>query len=105
MNHTAVVRGDAVVLAIVQQDMRIWDSGHRTVQVAERQGPICVAAAVIVIEPGIEFREIDRLGVDEFRAADGATPRRPSRSPPLTGRPRLRAVPPGVLLVLVLGIS
>jgi hypothetical protein len=48
---------------------RTWefgDAGHRSVQVAEGQGPIGVAAAVVVVEPGIERREIDRLGVDEF---------------------------------------
>ena len=38
-----------------------WDRGarHRTVQVAERQGPICVAAAVVIIEPLIEFQGME----------------------------------------------
>ena len=35
-------------------------------------GSVGVAAAVVVIEAGIEIREIDRLGVDELRTLDGA---------------------------------
>src|SRR5690606_7114721 len=73
MDFTGVVRDDAVILAVMEQDLGIGDAGHRPVQVPERQGPICVAAAVIIIEPRIEFREIDRLGVDEFRTLDRAS--------------------------------
>ena len=73
MDFTAGVGDHAVVLAVVEHDVGIGDAGHRTVQVVDRQGPICVAAAVIIIEPGIVFREIYRLGVDEFRATDGAS--------------------------------
>ncbi len=73
MDHTGVVSDDAVVLAVVEHDVGIGDAGHRTVQVVDRQGPIGVAAAVIIIEPGIVFREIHRLGVDELRATDGAS--------------------------------
>src|SRR5690606_4130949 len=59
MDFTGVVGDDAVILAVMEHDVGIGDAGHRSVQVVDRQGPICVAAAVIVIESGIEFREID----------------------------------------------
>ena len=72
MNLTGVVGDDAVILAVVEHDVGIWDAGHRAVQVVDRQGPIGVAAAVIIIEPGIVCREINRLGVDEFRSLDSA---------------------------------
>src|SRR5262245_52188602 len=73
LDLAGVVGDDAVVLAVVEHDVGIGDAGHRTVQVAERQGPILGAAAVVIIEPGIVFRELDRLGVDEFRTADRAS--------------------------------
>src|SRR5207302_590558 len=73
MNRTAVVSDDAVVLAVVEHDVGIGDAGRRTVQVVDGQGPVAHATPVVVIEPGIDFREIHGLGIDEFRAADGAS--------------------------------
>ncbi len=73
MNLTAVVSDDAVVLAVVEHDVGIGDAGHRTVQVVDRQGPVAHATPVVVIESGIDFRKIHRLGIDEFRTADGAS--------------------------------
>ena len=73
MNRTAVVSDDAVVLAVVEHDVGIGDAGHRTVQVVDGQGPVAHATPVVVIESGIDFRKIHRLGIDEFRTADGAS--------------------------------
>ena len=78
MDLAAVVGDDAVVLAVVDHDVGIGDAGGRTVQVVDRRGPIGRAAPVVVVESGIDVGEIDRLGVDVFRARDrafGADPR------------------------------
>ena len=37
------------------------------------QGPVAHATPVVVIESGIDFRKVHRLGIDEFRTADGAS--------------------------------
>src|SRR5262249_2194089 len=73
MNRTAVVSDDAVVLAVVEHDVGIADAGHRTVQVVDGQGPVAHATPVVVIESGIDFRKIHRLGIDEFCTADAAS--------------------------------
>ena len=57
MDLAAVVGDDAVVLAVVEQDVGIGDAGHRTVQVVDGQGPVGVATPVVVIEPGIDISE------------------------------------------------
>jgi hypothetical protein len=37
MNLAGVVRGDAVVLAVVEQNIGIRDAGRRSVQIVDRQ--------------------------------------------------------------------
>ena len=73
LDLAGVVSDDAVVLAVVEHDVGIGDAGHRTVQVVDGQGPVAHATPVVVIESGIDFRKIHRLGIDEFRTADGAS--------------------------------
>ena len=73
LDLAGVVSDDAVVLAVVEHDVGIGDAGHRTVQVVDRQGPVADATPVVIIESGIDFRKIHRLGIDEFRTADGAS--------------------------------
>src|SRR5678816_3949529 len=73
LDLAGVVSDDAVVLAVVEHDVGIGDAGHRTVQVVDGQGPVAHATPVVVIESGIDSRKIHRLGIDEFRTADGAS--------------------------------
>src|SRR6186713_3049680 len=73
LDLAGAVSDDAVVLAVVKHDVGIADARHRTVQVVDGQGPVAHATPVVVIESGIDFRKIYRLGIDEFRAADGAS--------------------------------
>ena len=72
MNLTGVVSGDAVVLAVVDQDIGVTHATHRAVEVVDCCSAISHATAVVVIEAGIDVRKIHRLGIDEFRTSDGA---------------------------------
>ena len=72
MNLTGVVSGDAVVLAVVDQDVGVRLATHRAVEVVDCGGPIRHATAVVVIEAGIDVRKIHWFGIDEFRTSDGA---------------------------------
>src|SRR5690606_38119943 len=67
LDHATVVRGDAVVLAVVDQDVGIRNAGHGTVEVMDRRRPVRHATAVVVVEAGIDVREVHRLGIDEGR--------------------------------------
>jgi len=67
MNLTGVVGGDAVVLAVVDQDVGVRLATHRAVEVVDCCSAIRHAAAVVVIEAGIDVGKIHRLGIDEFR--------------------------------------
>src|SRR5687767_13242544 len=73
LDLAGAVSDDAVVLAVVEHDVGIADARHRTVQVVDGQGPVAHATTVVVIESGIDFRKIYRLGIDEFRTADRAS--------------------------------
>ena len=73
MNRTAVVRDDAVVLAVVEHDVGI--RGCRSpnrIQVVDGQGPVARHQLSLSNLESI-FRKIHRLGIDEFRTADGAS--------------------------------
>src|SRR5690606_22588720 len=61
LDPAGVVRGDAVVLAVVDQHIGIGNAGRRTVQVVDGRGPVGHAIAVVAVEPGVDPREIHRL--------------------------------------------
>ena len=71
MNLAGVVRGDAVVLAVVDQNIGVRDAGRRAVQIVDRQGPVGHSTPVVTIEPGVDFRKVHGLGIDELRTLDG----------------------------------
>src|SRR5262249_30211164 len=66
-----LVGGDAVVGAVVQENVGIGDTAHRAVLVVDRRGLPGHAVQIIVGPLALHRREIHRLGVDEFRALDG----------------------------------
>src|SRR6478752_385509 len=77
MNLAGVVRGDAVVLAVVDQNIGIRDAGRRAVQIVDRRSPVGRTTPVVTVEPGVDLREIHGLGIDVFRTLDcvfGGTP-------------------------------
>src|SRR4029453_17619429 len=71
MHLAGVVRGDAVVLAVVDQDIGVRDAGRRAVQIVDRQSPVGGTAPVVTIEPGVDFRKVHGLGIDELRTFYG----------------------------------
>ena len=71
MNLAGVVRGDAVVLAVVDQNIGIRDAGRRAVQIVDRRGPVGRTPPVVTIKPGVDFRKVHGLGIDELRTLDG----------------------------------
>jgi hypothetical protein len=68
-----VVDGDAVVDAVVDENVGIGTGAERAVPVVVRRGPIGRTASIIAGPLGIarHRREIHRLGVDEFHALEG----------------------------------
>src|SRR5690606_11231869 len=65
----AVVGGNRVVLAVVEQDVGVGLAAHRAVKIVDRQRAPCTAAAVVVVEAPVVFREM--YG---FRIHEGQTP-------------------------------
>ena len=43
--YSGPIRGDAVVLAVVEQDVGVGDAGGRAIQIVDRQGPVRLAAS------------------------------------------------------------
>src|SRR5688572_18403114 len=64
---------DAVVDAVVDENVGIGASAERTVLVADRRGLVGLAVAIVVGPPGVALhrREVHRLGVLEFHLLDG----------------------------------
>src|SRR4029434_5327418 len=71
LDLAGVVRGDAIVLAVVDQNIGVRDAGRRSVQIVDRRGLVGRTTPVIAVEPGIDLREIHGLGIDVFRTLDG----------------------------------
>src|SRR5690606_30296024 len=71
LDLAAGVRGDAVVLAVVQKDVGVTHAGRRAVQVVDGQSLPGSTAPVVVVEPGVDVREVHLLRVDVLRALDG----------------------------------
>src|SRR5205085_10708487 len=71
LDLAGVVRGDAVVLAVVDQHIGIRYAGRRAVQIVDRRGPVGRTTPVVTVEPGVDGREIHGLGIDVFRTLDG----------------------------------
>src|SRR5690606_16437248 len=71
LDLAAGVRGHAVVLAVVQQDVGVTHAGRRAVQVVDGQALPGSTAPVVVVEPGVDVGEVHRLRVDVLRALDG----------------------------------
>src|SRR5690606_18349058 len=65
------IGGDAVVLAVVEQDVGVTHAGGRAVQVVDGQALVGTGTAVVVVEPPVDVREVHRLGIDVLRALDG----------------------------------
>ncbi len=82
----------------VQQDIGVGNARRRTVQIVDRQGPVGRTTPVVIVEPGIDLREIHGLGIDVFRTLDGV----------FSSDPRAREQQPGerscsaLLVVLVI---
>src|SRR5690606_24959635 len=68
MDLAGVVDRDAIVLPVVEQDVGVTLAGRRAVQVVDRQRAIGHTTPVVVVEPGVDVREIHGLGVDVLRA-------------------------------------
>src|SRR6185503_7961202 len=62
---------DAVVDAVVDEDVGIGDTADRAVLVSDHRGLIGRAASIIVAPLTLHRREIHRLCVDEFHALGG----------------------------------
>src|SRR4029434_5309053 len=62
---------DAVVDAVVDENVGIGTTAERAVLVAVRRGPIGRTASNIASPLTLHRREIHRLGVDEFHALEG----------------------------------
>src|SRR6185369_15732267 len=51
VDRAGVVRGDAVVLAVMDQHIGIRDAGGRAVQIVDRRGPVGRSTPVVAVEP------------------------------------------------------
>src|SRR5688572_17863936 len=58
MNVAGVVRGDVVVLAVVNQDIGIRLAADRAVQVLEARGPPRHTTPVVIIKSAVDFRKM-----------------------------------------------
>src|SRR5690606_11769275 len=61
MDRAAVVDGDAVVLAVMEQDVGGTHAGRGAVQIVDRQRAVGHATPVVIVEPGVDVREIHGL--------------------------------------------
>src|SRR5690606_29190987 len=68
---TSPVDRDALVLALVQDDVGVRDTADRAVRVVEHRGPEAPIAVIVVAPLALHRREIHGLRVDEVRARDG----------------------------------
>ncbi len=66
------ISGDAVVFTIMDQDEGVTHATHRAVQIVDHCVPVGNTTPVVIIESGIDVREIHRLRINEFRTLDGA---------------------------------
>src|SRR5687767_10631529 len=67
MNLAGVVRGDAVVLAVMDQNIGVGDAGRRPVQIVDGHGPVANTTWVVTIKPGFNLRKVPGLGFDVLR--------------------------------------
>src|SRR6185369_15606761 len=58
LDLAGVVRGDAIVLAVVDQNIGVRNAGRRSVDIVDRRGPIGRTTPVVTVKPGVDLREI-----------------------------------------------